>query len=194
MISFCSNLSLFIEQELTQEFEDYIDVVAVNISDINDHSVGEASQYKYLKSISQDSDKLELVSFLKCLQDADCEIIQRRFNDDGLLFKNDFETSIAQQLTVYLSMNVTFKVESLSNVTALHSSKKSQKPRDYAFYGIMAVAGLIAFVGVVALVFNEGFIPAVGPCNIADNARWTAFIIIGLQIYDFGLLPALLSK
>ena len=114
------------------------------------------------------------------------------------MFKKTFESDIARELLLYFdkSTNITFQVQSISNVTALHSTDKSEqnKPRDssIAFYCILTVTGLIAFIGIVALLFNEQLIPAVGPCNIVDNARWTAVVTLSLQVYDFGTLMIVL--
>ena len=55
--------------------------------------------------------------------------------------------------------------------------------KDYVYYGLMGVSGMIASIGVFALIYQNG--NKLGFQAKVDTSRWIAFIILGLQFWDF---------
>ena len=61
------------------------------------------------------------------------------------------------------------------------------EPTDYVFIALLSVTATLVVIGFMAFIFNEVDVPALGPCHVVDNARWTAMVVFALQFYDFGL-------
>ena len=58
-------------------------------------------------------------------------------------------------------------------------------PVDYALYSLIAVVAFIFIIAILALLFNKRKFPKLPGFNVVDDAKWTALLIFGLQLWDF---------
>eukprot|EP01083_Nonionella_stella_P154881 499599_1 len=125
---------------------------------------------------------LELQTRIECTDYA-CASIKEQSKDE-----NDFAESVTATLQTYFNnSDLQFEVEGDADeleIVAKYAPAEAE-PDDYMLYGIGSVCGLLGLIGVLALLFNKGYIPQFSGSSIVDNAQFAAVFVFSLQFWDF---------
>eukprot|EP01083_Nonionella_stella_P029483 81147_1 len=125
---------------------------------------------------------LELQTRIECTDYA-CASIKEQSKDE-----NDFAESVTATLQTYFNnSDLQFEVEGDADeleIVAKYAPAEAE-PDDYMLYGIGSVCGLLGLIGVLALLFNKGYIPQFSGSSIVDNAQFAAVFVFTLQFWDF---------
>ena len=93
-----------------------------------------------------------------------------------------YQVERAAETNVDTEGELLFSVESLSAVQSLQPLAET----NFLFYGLVSLCGALVLLGAMALCFNELKCRGIGPCFMVDNGRWTAVLVVSLQIWDAG--------
>ena len=165
----------------------------VKVNKVNGDNLRDIANNNRLLDVSL-SEGIELESIIECTLFI-CNFIIERYNQTG------FENLVSNKLQTYFDYatssivntasdeGIIFNVESMAESAQLINPPASE-PRQYVFIALIIITSIIAFIAILALLWNKisprkpklGEIPAM---SIVDNARWTSVIRFALQFWDF---------
>ena len=100
-----------------------------------------------------------------------------------------FQAITQCNLATYFDRNVDFTVnnaDTFSEESVVCSKDCGNSASfDYVLWSIMGFLGLMAFISILAFLYNKRFLCTLPGFNPVDDAQWTALLIFGIQAWDF---------
>ena len=195
--SFIQNVTEFIESAFDDDDIVEFRYIDVNVTAVNEEHISVLEQKEPAQILLkiQENDHLSLSSTTICPFWACDYIIGTEVS--GMEFDiSSCEQFVTQKMRNYFDSElfgvdadgetsaVTVMIADYSELAMeLYPEIISDEDEPYVYYGLVSISGTVALVGVLALLYEKGIIFCVK--RKVDTSRWTAFIILGLQFWDF---------
>ena len=192
---FALNLTSLIEAGFDDDDNIEYQLITVNVTDFNGFDVDKLTEMDWnsREEKMEIDTAIEVTSYTNCSESECLYLIGDRFSQSAFaqfvtgelrdyfaLALLDVSASTTESNVSTLSFNVSdHSVEAIS----LYPDEAPSTTRDYVYFALMGISGLIALVGLLSLAYAWGFMVCLP--HWVDVCLWSSWIGLALQFWDF---------